>query len=301
MLSIKINLTFARDLFYYQYIWDKDAPLVSANQHDIKYLKTLGVTAIRLGLHWKYFQASGAGSFEQTLGVKLIDNYVRWCEQAGIYLILDMHIVPPEEDVQEGKIWTDPESKQYLIDLWKQIAYRYANKTIIAGYDIYNEPNPIDTEDWWNLANDMIQQIRQVDKRHLLFIEFPMNGEPDFRKLADKNIVYSYHDYTPFIVSHAGVNWTHDSPVPSDYYYPGKVLKEFTWQAWAKDAIPIKRKLSTWQKVSSGVMTVPKGVEFATVKLSGYGNGSCTRRVEKHLINEFANDLIMNLNRLGKA
>ena len=30
-------------------------------------------------------------------------------------------------------------------------------------------------------------------------------------------------------------------------------------------------------------------------------NGSCTRRVEKHLINEFANDLIMNLNRLGKA
>ena len=33
-------------------------------------------------------------------------------------------------------------------------------------------------------------------------------------------------------------------------------------------------------------------------KLSSW---SCTRRVEKHLINEFANDLIMNLNRLGKA
>ncbi|MGQ9601999.1 MAG: cellulase family glycosylhydrolase, partial [Candidatus Bipolaricaulia bacterium] len=102
------------DTYYYSYLWDAAAPWTYATQADIQYLASLGVTAIRLGLHWRYFNTP--------MGYALIDTYLDWCEQAGIYVILDMHVVPPEDDVLEGKMWDNPAAQQQFLDLWTAIA-----------------------------------------------------------------------------------------------------------------------------------------------------------------------------------
>lgn len=250
--------------YYYQYQWDENSPWQNATQQDIRYLKSLGVTAIRLALHWRYFDTD--------LGFQLIDTYIRWCEQAGIYLILDMHIAPPDEEPSDRLLWDDPESKQAFLDLWQSIATRYASKTIIAGYDLYNEPIPPQAADWWELVADTIRTIRTVDKRHILFVEPPLVGDERLERVEDSNVVYSYHDYTPFVMTHAGYAWAWDSPVPNQYAYPGKALVNTEWADWAQDAQGFRQKASTWQKVSSGWLTVPTGVEFATVKLAASGN-----------------------------
>jgi hypothetical protein len=61
-----------------------------ANENDIQYLKSIQVTSIRLVLHWHYFKTS--------LGFDLIDQYLEWCSKVGIYIVLDMHVVPPDDD-----------------------------------------------------------------------------------------------------------------------------------------------------------------------------------------------------------
>ena len=249
--------------YYYSYQWDPAAPQTYATQQDIEYIKSLGATVIRLGFHWRYFDTD--------LGFDLIDAYLDWCEQAGIYVILDMHVVPPEDDILEGKMWDDPAAQQQFLDLWMDIATRYAERTIVAGYDLYNEPLPPDPAQWWDLADRAIAAIRRVDANHILFIENPLNEDNAFQLQADPNVVYSFHEYEPFLVSHAAADWVGDSPMPTDYGYPGEILTELTWANWAPDAAEFTGQTDEWVYWDSGVLTVPPGVEFATLKLSVSG------------------------------
>lgn len=249
--------------YYYQYQWDKTAPLKNATEADIKYLKSLGVNSIRLGLHWQYFQSG--------LGYQLIDNYVKWCENAGIYLILDMHVVPPETAVGQGKIWNNTVAKQKFVNLWKAIATRYADKKIIAGYDLFNEPSPADAQKWWNLADSAISTIRTVDKNHMFFIEPASTKESSFQLVNDTNVVYSFHDYQPYLISYAGYAGASDSPVPTDYNYPGVVLKDVYISNWGKGFNVIK-PLTNWEHLESHELTVPANVEFAVLSIAAVRN-----------------------------
>jgi len=252
------------DTYYYSYIWDPAAPLTYATQEDIQYLDSLGVTAIRLGLHWRYFDTA--------LGFDLIDAYLDWCEQAGIYIILDMHVVPPEDDILEGRMWDDPAAQQTFLDLWTTIAARYADRAIVAGYDIYNEPLPPTAAQWWDLVERARAAIRAVDANHILFVENPLIEDGGFQLIADPNVVYSFHDYEPFLVSHAGAQWVSDSPMPVDYSYPGLALAGLEWANWSEDAAVFTGQTSEWMYWDSGVLTVPPGVEFATLKPAADGN-----------------------------
>lgn len=253
------------DTYYYSYLWNPNAPWEYAARQDIQYLKDLGATAIRLGLHWRYFDTS--------LGFDLIDTYLEWCEQTGIYVILDMHVVPPEDDILEGEIWNDPAAQQRFLDLWRAIATRYADRAVVAGYDTYNEPQPPDEAQWWDLARRAVAAIRSVDTRHIIFIEAPLleTVEP-FQVISDSNVVYSYHEYSPFVVSHAGADWVGDTPVPDDYSYPGPVLVDVEWADWAPDATEFYGRTDDWLYWDSGTLTVPSNVEFATIKLFAHGD-----------------------------
>jgi len=197
-----------------------------ATQADIQFLDELGMTVIRVALHWHYFQTS--------LGYELIDRYLAWCESTGIYAIIDMQVVPPDEEFGQNRIWGDPAAQQQYLDLWTAIAARYADNPVVAGYDLYNEPGPHDPVQWWDLAARAVTAVRSVDTNHIIFVE---NIYKDlFQLLDDPNIVYSYHDYTPLVVTHAGANWDTDSPIPDDYAYPGPALEGIEWVDWSPDA-----------------------------------------------------------------
>lgn len=248
--------------YYDRYSVDKTAPLKYATEADIKYLKSLGVNSIRLGLSWQYFKTN--------LGYQLIDTYVKWCEDAGIYLILDMHVVPPETAVGQGKIWNNPAAQQKFINLWTAIASRYANKKVIAGYDIFNEPAPADAKKWWSLVDSTVAAIRSVDSGHMLFIEPASTTEAKFQLVNDSNVVYSFHNYKPYLVSHAGYAGASDSPVPTDYAYPGLVLTTVYTNSWGKGFNVIK-PITEWTKLESHELTVPDNVQFATAKITAVG------------------------------
>ncbi len=254
------------DTYYFMYGPSyPNAPWDYATVKDIQYLKSIGVNSIRLALHWKYFANNS------TLGFNLIDTYLNWCEQNGIYVILDMHVVPYEGDVSENSIWNSSEAKQKFLDLWRSIAARYAKRTIVAGYDIYNEPGPANTSQWWELARNAVTTIRGVDNSHIIFLEAPTSNGGDLETVSDKNVVYSFHDYNPFLVTHASATWVSDTPVPSNFTYPGSVLMDMQWKDWSPDSKAIQAPIKTWQYKDSGPMKVPANVEFAELKLSMEG------------------------------
>ncbi len=251
---------------YYRFEKDPEAPWRYATQGDVRFLASLGATVIRLGLHWRYFETS--------MGFDLIDTYLSWAEEAGLYVILDMHVVPPEDDILEGKIWQDPAAQARFIEIWTALASRYANREVVAGYDLFNEPNPPDPEMWWELAEKTRRAIRQVDPYHIIFVQGPLGARPDvYRLLPDNNLVYSYHDYTPFVVTHAGADWINDTPVPTDYVYPGRVLVDVVPVEPSPESPLLTSPTASWQFWRSEVFRVPEDdISWGSPRLFGRGN-----------------------------
>lgn len=103
------------DTFYYALPWNPNAAWEYADQQDIAYLADLGVTSIRLAVHWRYF--------ETTLGYDLIDAYLEGLVRAGGDVCGAGYArCASGRKVVKPAIWTDPAVQQQMLDLWAEIA-----------------------------------------------------------------------------------------------------------------------------------------------------------------------------------
>jgi endoglucanase len=252
------------DLFYGRVHDDPEAPFQYASEEDIRLLSDLGCNSIRMCLHWELFTTD--------TGFRLIDTYLSWCKPLGIYLVLDMHRVPPD-DITGGKgIWDSPEAQDSLCRIWASIAERYSAEPGIAGYDLMNEPSAADHDQWWALAQRIAAAIRVNDTNHILFVESPGGRCSDLRLIDDSNTVYSIHCYAPFTVSHAGADWPGDSRVAANSTYPGDVVTGVNWVGWSTEAEALSERASHWMEWDSGSISIPEGVELVSVKAFASGN-----------------------------
>lgn len=180
-----------------------------------------GFNVIRVPLTYRIFEDNGnPGQYKQE-GWDFLDKYITWAKKYNVYLILDMHI--PQGGCQPcgggAMLWRNTGLQTRFRDLWKEIARRYTNETIIAGYDLLNEPHPTssatdsqgDNIQWKTLAQQVSDDIRTVDKNHLLIVEavnwvddgtlgdWSLDVLAGFQFLVDdSNVMYDIHFYFPF-------------------------------------------------------------------------------------------------------
>ena len=99
----------------------------------------------------------------------------------------------------------------HLIDVWREVARRFANEPAVAGYDLLNEPNPGMTpgvNDYALLGlfyGRVITAIRSVDTNHTIFFEpavitGPLSVPAPLPIFSnDTNLVYAPHLYNESI------------------------------------------------------------------------------------------------------
>ena len=142
-----------------------------------------------------------------------IDEFLGWCEEYDIYVILDMHGAPGgqtgtniddcERDLPE--LFLEEANQEILCCLWGMLATRYAARSCIAGYDLMNEPLP----NWFAQYNDRVMPlyrrltgiIRAHDQKHMIILEgvhwatdFTIFDELQTQPL-DTNLVLQFHKY----------------------------------------------------------------------------------------------------------
>jgi len=181
---------------------------------DIDSLKSWGFNSVRLPMHYNLFTLPiedepffGEDTWLEK-GFELTDSLLSWCAANEMYLILDMHAAPggqgydeaiSDYDPSKPSLWESTENRRKLTALWGRIAAHYADEEWIGGYDLLNEPN-WDLPDGTllrNLYRDLTEVIREVDDRHIIFIEGNWFAN-DFTGLTppwDDNMVYSPHKY----------------------------------------------------------------------------------------------------------
>ncbi len=172
---------------------------------DLVRLKAIGFQLFRVNLKLNY--NSQLGLFElKNLSELFLNKLHGDLESLGLKLIIS--VVPSKVD------WLRPDFEKELSLFWQQIAQRYRlDKTVIA-FDIINEPTPpllsrIDNERLWrNIANSVIEGIRKIDNKIIVYEPAPWGLPEGFKWLKPvdfENIVYSFHMYSPHKFTHQGI------------------------------------------------------------------------------------------------
>jgi len=159
----------------------------------------------RLFTHEKYLGASNPNH-----GFELLDKLIGWCKKEQLYILLDMHCAPggqTGDNIDDGDgypfLFESEKDQQLTVDIWKRIATRYKNESIIIGYDLLNEPiaTYFDAEHFNPKLEAVYKKItaaiRQVDQNHLVFLggaQWNSNFTP-FGPPFDNKLVYTFHKY----------------------------------------------------------------------------------------------------------
>ena len=156
--------------------------------------KNWKVNAVRLAMYTAEYNGycTGDASNQRKLEA-CIDNGVKYATNAGMYVIIDWHILSDGNPQQNQK---------EALKFFKKMAKKYKNNTNVI-YEICNEPNG--GTSWSTIkkyAEKIIKGIRTYDKKAVILVGTP-NWSQDVDQAAlspvskkyRKNVMYTLHFY----------------------------------------------------------------------------------------------------------
>ena len=191
------------NISWYEQTWNRDIlrhePL---SDSDFKLMKQLGFKSIRLPVAFSFFESehiSDGEIFSQ------IDNIINKCNQYGFKVVICYH----SGNLNESNYLVETKK---ISDLWLKITLKYLHKkNNDLFFEIYNEPLPINPQIWKDAAYNIVEAIRKIDPNRTLIIGASNYNSiyelSRFIRLADENIIYTFHFYEPFLFTHQGAPW----------------------------------------------------------------------------------------------
>ena len=166
-----------------------------------------------------------------------LDTVLDDARDAGMKVLIDLHTTPGGRDGDSvNRIFTDQDALDNFYEVWRTIARRYKDNSVVWGYDLVNEPLTADAQlidSWHNIATYAAREIRQIDTTHSIIVEADHYALPegfsDFEPINIDNVVYSVHVYNPHAFTHQGLS----DFGPTGIAYPGYISGQY----WDKEAL----------------------------------------------------------------
>ncbi len=200
-------------------VWtNDDIPWNHHSEQDFDRLQSWGMNVVRFYLSYDTFLDVGRPGELKQEAWDWLDTNLAWAKARGIYLLLNVHVPPGgfQPGADGNALWDNPANQQALTQFWAAIAERYRDETIIAGYDLLNEPDVSSApSQWQKLAGELVAAIRQIDQNHLIVVErtnavnqnYTWDGNMNWFLVQDENVMYTFHFYGPFTYTHQGADW----------------------------------------------------------------------------------------------
>lgn len=151
---------------------------------DIRAMAQLGLNSVRLPINAVTLLEEEPGMVWNEDGFAMLDQVIDWCEKYRIYAILDLHAAPGGQSATacDGgldnipHLFIDDESRERAMRIWERLAERYADRWIVGGYDLLNEPVSLPNHRYCvpKLAafyDEAIARIRKIDRVHMFTLE----------------------------------------------------------------------------------------------------------------------------------
>ena len=200
----------------YDPIW-KDPAQARFQLRHLQAMKDAGFDHVRLNLH--AFEHMDAEHRLSAAWWKTLDSVLDAAAKAGLQVLVDEHNF--NECAQEQDL---APCRVKLKAFWRQVSERLRAAPASVVFEILNEPNRAMDAVWNEVLAENLQIIRETNPTRRVVVGpkvWNSLGELDNLKLpeADRNLVVTFHYYTPMEFTHQGAHWTPEF----------KNLKGITW------------------------------------------------------------------------
>jgi endoglucanase len=195
--------------------WFANAPRQPLVERDFVQIRAFGFDHVRLQVNPELL---GLGSPESSRRVSpdpagvdwtAVDDALRMAIRCGLAVILEIHPEEPYKARLESQSWVEND----LIALWSYLARRHRELPPGAlAYELLNEPPFYNrTGRYQRLVQRLVSAVRVHDQRHLILVSGPLSGGIEglhkLTPLDDSGVAYTFHYYSPFIVTHQGMSF----------------------------------------------------------------------------------------------
>lgn len=186
----------------------------SVTEKDFALLKKLGFKSIRLPVAFTHFE-------KNNVPLDSVLARVNWvmanCKKYGFKLVLVYHY----GNLNNDNYVTETVN---IINLWQTVAKSYITESAnFLYFEIYNEPTVSDAI-WKDAAYNIVQGIRKTDRKRTLLVGASNYNSiyelSRYVRLADENIIYSFHFYEPFFFTHQGAEWVGNQVATTGVAFP---------------------------------------------------------------------------------
>ena len=204
-------------------------------ERDFEIIRSFGFNVVRLPFHYSLLEDDAQPLHLKDNAFMWLDRAVKMAEDAGLYVILDMHGLQGGQSVdhttgrsEQNLLWNSDEYRTRAAWLWKAIALHYRKAPNIAAYDIINEPfgnykSSDHVPALVELSDVIYKSIRAVDKDHLIFFAGTTKGIDFYGTPAEhnwNNVGFTEHFYP-------GLFWNGD---PSPKTHALFIAQRIPWQ-----------------------------------------------------------------------
>lgn len=175
---------------------------------DFAQIKKAGFDHIRLPVNPEFYDFNLEPYSIDKANFSEVDNAITLATSYDLPVVLDIHA--GTKFMQ--KLENSAAAEQEFIRMWKEFTKRYKHyPTDKLVFELLNEPQYYWKEERYNaLVAKVVEGIRATDTKRIIVVGAPngstIEGLNKLKIISDPNIIYAFHYYAPYIITHQGVH-----------------------------------------------------------------------------------------------
>jgi endoglucanase len=194
----------------------------SLDETGLAALKAAGFDFVRMPVDPSPFLSDRAAGLHDRLAASVVES-ARLINEAGLKVVVDLHLFPAggNRSVGMGEVMDDPKTFDRYVELVRTMAHALSNEDpALVAFEPMNEPVIDCTDDRTNLWPDRLQRLYAAARASATRLTVVLTGacysgaealakvEP--KAIHDDNVIWTFHSYDPFLLTHQGATWTGD-------------------------------------------------------------------------------------------
>lgn len=194
----------------------------SVSEADLAALKAAGLDFVRMPVDPSPFLSDKTGALRDDLFASVLAS-ARMANAAGLKVIVDLHLMPAggNRSIGMGQVMEDPALFDRYVELVRDMGRLLSKEDPERlAFELMNEPTVgcegAEQRGWEDRLMRIFSAARASATRLTLILSGSCWGTAeglaalDPKMVPDANLVWSFHSYVPFLLTHQGATWAGD-------------------------------------------------------------------------------------------